>query len=223
MVGRPSAGPTLLLAVAALSLGCGRGGLTVDAGHADASDAADVGADVAGPDELLACSDAVVGGDGSLAPGPMSCGGDVSLAGLTPLGAFVARNVTVDIGSGDCPHLVLILDDGEGASGFTGIWLTANLPYADPRAAPAGTMHADGSLYALLSPTREINRTVPVTIEIASADPPFDANGPRAVSVDAGVVGHIAGTIDVDTGCGHLKGTFAAPYCHAFACVGPPP
>ena len=215
-----------MLVAAALGLGCGRGGLTIDGGgRGDSSDAPEVGADVTGPDELLACSDAVVGGDGAIVPGPQTCGGDVSVAGGTPFGPFIARNVSSIIGWGDCPRLMLFLDDGESTSGFTGIWLTVNLPYDDPLKAPAGTIRVDGSLYALPSPTTSVTRTVPVTIEITGADPLFEANGrvPRAAEGDAGTPGHIAGTIDVDTGCGHLTGTFAVPYCRAIACVGPPP
>jgi hypothetical protein len=225
MVVRRSVLVALLTATSGLWLGCGRAAPPADAAGAnDASDAGEARTDAEEIEEPLVCPDAAAIEDAAhdASSGPQTCGGEVAVAGLTPFGPFVARNVSSMIGYGDCPMLSLFFDDGENDAGFTGIWLAVNLPYGGSLKTPSGTIRVDGALNTLLSPTLGASRTVPVTIEIGAADPLFDSNGRVAVTAasDAGTAGRMTGTLDADTGCGHIKGTFSVPYCRANGCVG---
>ena len=224
------------------SLGCRNRGLSVDGGRADgARDAALDSVDEPVPDamdepvmdamdEPLSCEDAGSMGDGATysSSGAQTCGGQVSVAGPTPFGMFVAKNVSSVLYDGDCNHLWLTFDDGEDPNaGFTGIWLNVTIPYDipyDPRKSLVGTVQVRGSLNWFLPPRTSAERSVPVTLTISEADPLFQAGGGvlHAATGDHGAAGHLAGTVDVDTGCGHVVGTFTVPYCHEAPCIGPP-
>jgi hypothetical protein len=214
-----------------MGLGCSSSANSVDGGNSDLHNMSEVGTDADHPDDALTCPVVTAMNDagGDQSPGPQTCGGEASVAGMTPFGTFVVRNVSSFVSSGDCDWLALTFDDGEDStSGFTGIWLYVNLPYPvpyDPTKPLTGPYHVDGVLNALLSPTMSVTRRIPVTLEISAANPLFRADGGVLVAAvgDGGTAGHIAGTIDADTGCGHVTGMFTVPYCRELECVGPPP
>jgi hypothetical protein len=214
------------------SLGCGKNALSVHGGEADG--ALDSAVDSEGEaaldaaDESLSCEDAgsLGSGDTYASSGTATCGGEVSIAGPTPFGMFIAKNVSTILFDADCSHLWLTFDDGEDqTAGFTGIWLNVAIPYDvpyDPLKSLVGTVHVTGFFNWFLPPRTSAERDVPVTLSISEADPLFQSGGLHAATADHGAPGHLAGTIDVDTGCGHVVGTFTVPYCREVSCIGPP-
>jgi hypothetical protein len=98
---------TMLVALSAATCGGGANAPS-DAGSHEAPDAIDAVIDVP-----LVCPDAnpPASPDAATPTGPLTCGGEVAVAGVTPYGPFVATNVTAFLGFGDCSGLSISLDD----------------------------------------------------------------------------------------------------------------
>jgi hypothetical protein len=218
----------LLMTLVSVGLGCGSSPLSGGA-HGDGDIAP--GIDGAASDgrqanEVQVCTDATFSGDaGAYTPsGPPTCGGQVSVAGLTPFGLFVAENVWTQVNDGDCHRLGIFFEGkGDGSGNAAGISLRITLPYEvpyDPQKSRVGTFHVDGFLSGMGD-----DQPVSVTLDISAADALFRPDGTHLVAAtsDHGTPGHITGRIDAVTGCGHIVGTFSVPYCSELACVGPAP
>jgi len=185
-----------------------------DDGPADARGAPD--ASDAALEVPLSCPDAAPLGtpDAATPMGPMTCGGEVGVAGPTPYGPFVARNVTASLGFAVCAGLFIAFDNEvSGALTSDTIRLTIRLPVPDLSKPLIGVVDTNGSLG---SP--HADRGVPVHLELTGGEA-FDPDGGTFSFSGVGPRGLIIGTIDADTGCGHVTGSFSVPICTWTGCI----
>jgi hypothetical protein len=215
MTGRPSALALALALSAAMCAdvaGCSSpGGAARDGGPPETSldlgvvvDRAPVCADATAPDTVEA----------AMPSGLSTCGGEVAVGGTTPYGAFVATNIRAQLGFGDCAGLSLTLDDGAGGdAGQTDATVLAL--FVTPQSQSwTGTYAGLGTI------TRGARRSglVPAHVELTTADfVPTDGGSLSPGGV--GPRGLLVGTIDVDTGCGHVTGAFSVPVCQWQTCI----
>jgi len=196
----------IVVALAAASAnGCGGGASPAnDGGASDASDAA--------VDVLLVCADATPPEAPATTPtGTPRCAGEVAVAGVTPFGPFVATNVAGDLRAGDCQGLSITFDDSiAGMPRGDEIRVTVGVPVLIPYQSIVG-IH-DGTAFVASGPTTVV---AGARVEITSGE----VYGPDGgLLPDGGRPGPVMGRIDVDTGCGHVAGTFSAPVCSFFTC-----
>jgi hypothetical protein len=148
------------------------------------------------------------------------CGGDVAVTGATPLGPFVASSVWTRVGTEDCfgiMQFTLFTGAAQGPGLLpTGLGLYFSTNYNG--GSWLGTFHATAGLS---SADRQTSIGIPLTVQVTAADDPY--------SVDSGAAtppgppqGQARVTIDGDTGCGHITGSFVAPYCEWIPCIGSP-
>lgn len=185
-----------------------------DGGPADARDARQ--ASDASPDVPLVCPDAAPLGtpDAATPMGPQTCGGEVAVAGLTPYGPFVARNVRANLGFLICEGLYLAFDDEvDGAVTSDLITLDVALPVPDLTKPLIGVFDVSASLG---SPRAA--RGVPVHLELLGGEA-FNPDGGTFPGSGLGPRGLLVGTIDADTGCGHVTGSFSVPICSWAGCI----
>jgi hypothetical protein len=203
----------ILLGFCGAAAGCSsRGGAVQDAAlptppdlDATPMDVAVVCMDAAAPDAVEAATPT----------GPSTCGGEVAVGGATPYGTFVATNISAQLGFGDCAGLSLTLDDGAGGdAGQADEAIVVSAFVIEHRVSSTGTTYVGSGTI-----TRGSHRSglVPITVELTTTDFSFD--GGAMPPNGAGPVGLVVGTIDVDTGCGHVTGTFAVPVCSWQTCV----
>ena len=182
-----------------------------DGGAHDARDALDAVTDVP-----LVCPDANPpdAPDASTSTGPMTCGGEVAVAGVTPYGRFVAANVVASLGSGDCPGLGIAFDDRiGGVSRDDEIVLSIlMIPVTDVSTPFLGVFDAMGFVES-----KQTSRNVHARVELTGGEA-FDPNDGGSSRQDGGGYGLVVGRVDVDTGCGHVTGTFSVPICSSFVC-----
>jgi hypothetical protein len=192
--------------------GCSsRGGAAQDGGPPETSvdlgvvvDLAPACADAAAPDAVEAATPS----------GLSTCGGEVAVGGTTPYGAFVATNISAEVGFGDCSGLSLTLDDGVGGDGGQTDATVVAL-FVTPQSQPwTGTYTGWGTI------TQGGRRSglVPAQVELTTADF-LPTDGGALPPGGVGPRGLLVGTIDVDTGCGHVTGTFSVPVCQWQTCI----
>jgi hypothetical protein len=206
-------GTGLVMALAVCGAGACGGGASAprDGSPADAGDASDAALEVP-----LVCPDAAPLGrpDAATPMGPMTCGGEVAVAGPTPYGPLVARNVTANVGFFICEGLWIAFDNEvNGAQTSDTIRLSVGLPLPDLSKPLIGVIDAQGSLG---SP--HADRSVAVHLELTGGEA-FDPDGGAPPLNGVGPRGLLVGTIDADTGCGHVTGSFSVPICTWASCI----
>jgi hypothetical protein len=222
-VGRAPGAAIVSSLVTALGVGCGGTSGAMPDGASDAGGPTDADARF---DAAYACMDATVSGDvsPSFPSAGLTCGGEVAVAGSSPFGVFAPKNVRAEVGYQDCQGLRIYLETGSitDAGDDRGQSLTIVIPYDGSLAVSAGatvtpqsgTLHLMGFLTSGASQGYEI----PVTLEVTSADPIAAPDGGTSQSA-VGPPGQITARIDADSGCGHIVGSFTAPYCGWMSCV----
>jgi hypothetical protein len=143
--------------------------------------------------------------------GPLLCGGEVAVAGLTHFGWWAPRTAKAVMQLGACHGLALSFGDAPPTDGPT---LFVHIKEAKTTEAWSGTFQAKGTLVGGGN-----FQLIPVTVEITSATALFGADAAAPTMTGAGPIGNVTGRIDADTGCGHVTGTFSVPYCAWTTCA----
>lgn len=205
------------LAATLFGAGCGRTQLDapvdpfVDAGLSgrDVSAAAD-----APPSCELANDAAILISD----TGDGWCGGEIALAGVTPLGPFCPTQIQSFVGLGDCGrHLSVTLTDGGGYLARQA--LSFSLVYDPARRPWNGTYQVMAFLSAgSASRTRPNFFQYPATVEVTASDDPFATDGGTIDTIDP-PIGEIHLRFTMPTPTGIVSGTLISRYCRWSICI----
>jgi hypothetical protein len=187
--------------VATSACGCGGGGSPLaDGRQVDASDAA--------ADLPLPCPDAAPPElpDAATIDGRAACGGEAAVVGVTPYGPFVAENASAELAAGGCHGLSIRFGDGVGLGDK--LWVAVGIPVTDWNQPFIGVYDVTGFVES-----QQGTLSVPAHVELTGGEAFRQDGGPAPIGAPV-----VVGRIDMNTGCGHVTGTFSMPICGVFTC-----
>jgi hypothetical protein len=184
--------------------------------HQAAVDARSAGRDADATDDRAAAHDCAAASDAAIQAsdtGDGWCGGEITIAGLTPLGSFCPTRVRADLSLGDCARsLFIVLAEADDA----GQQLGFSLAYDRSRGPWLGTYQTTASLSS--GGVRPSLTSFPTTVEVTASDDPFADDGGLS-SGTSPPMGQIRLRLMMPTSSGTVSGTLLARFCRWSLCI----